>query len=56
MPNEQDLLERIRHLEAENSELKDKLDLIYSIVAPEEEIADEDDENGEGLVQIGGVN
>ncbi len=55
MPNETErLLNRIRELEAENSELRDKLDLIYAIVAPEE--ATDDDDSDGGLVQIGGVN
>jgi hypothetical protein len=44
---EKQLLERIRQLEEMNSALQDKLDLIYEIVAPEEDIAD-----GEGLVNI----
>jgi hypothetical protein len=34
---EKELLERIRQLEELNSALQDKLDLIYEIVAPEEE-------------------
>jgi hypothetical protein len=55
MPSEKDLLERIRQLEAENSELRDKLDLIYSIVAPEEEHGEEDDSD-QGLIQIRDVN
>lgn len=37
MPSEQELLERIRQLEALNSELQDKLDMIYSILAPDYE-------------------
>ena len=53
MPSREELEERIRQLEAENNELKDKLDLIYSIVAPDDE--DEDDESGSGLVQISGA-
>lgn len=53
---EQELLQRIRELEAENSELRDKLDLIYSIVAPEDGADEEDDSDDDGLVQIGGVN
>jgi hypothetical protein len=47
-PTEEELLDRIRELEAENSELHDKLDLIYSIVAP----PDDHDEDDHGLVQI----
>lgn len=48
---EKELLERIRQLEEMNSALQDKLDLIYEIVAPQE-----DEANGEaediGLVNI----
>jgi hypothetical protein len=44
MPREEELLQRIRELEAENSELQDKLDMIYSIVAPsDDEVVEEDD-------------
>ncbi|WP_180540163.1 hypothetical protein [Nevskia soli] len=50
MPTVEELLERIRDLEAKNSELQDKLDLIYSIVAPDDEDTPDD------LVQINGVN
>lgn len=48
MPTEHELLDRIRELEAENSELRDKLDLIYAIVAPPDDHEDRQD----GLVQI----
>jgi hypothetical protein len=49
-PNrEQDLLERIRQLEELNSVLQDKLDLIYEIVAPED---DQPAEDSGGFVQI----
>ena len=34
---EKELLERIRQLEELNSALQDKLDLIYEIVAPDDE-------------------
>jgi hypothetical protein len=48
---EKELLQRIRQLEELNSALQDKLDLIYEIVAPEDDYA-----NGEadeaGLVNI----
>ena len=44
---EKELLERIRQLEELNSTLQDKLDLIYEIVAPEEDFP-----AGEGLVNI----
>jgi hypothetical protein len=56
---EQELLDRIRQLEEQNSELRDKLDMIYSIVAPDveegvEEDGDpgDDDDGGSRLVQI----
>ena len=41
MPMEQELLERIRELEEQNSALQDKLDAIYSILAPDYEVHDE---------------
>ncbi len=47
VPNEQELLDRIRQLEQLNSHLQDKLDAIYSIV-----VGDEDADSGEDLVQI----
>ena len=37
MPTEKELLERIRHLEEQNSALQDKLDMIYAILAPDYE-------------------
>ncbi len=45
MPTEQELLQRIGELEEQNSALQDKLDAIYSILAPDYEVDDE-------LVQI----
>ena len=55
MPSEKELLERIRQLEEQNSNLQDKLDMIYAILAPEFEDAPEDDEPGlAGFVQIEG--
>jgi hypothetical protein len=56
-PSHEELLQRIRQLEAENSGLQDKLDMIYSIVAPadediEEEDTDESGEKDDVLVQI----
>jgi len=56
-PTHEELLQRIHQLEAENSELQDKLDMIYSIVAPsdediEEEDADESGEKDDVMVQI----
>ncbi len=63
MSREKELLERIRYLEELNSALQDKLDMIYSILAPDYEEAvgetlDEDDDDddaeprGPRLVQI----
>jgi hypothetical protein len=63
MSREKELLERIRQLEELNSALQDKLDMIYSILAPDYEETDngtegdEDDEEddepqGPRLVQI----
>lgn len=45
MPTEQELLARIRELEEQNSVLQDKLDAIWSILAP-------DYDDGDDLVQI----
>jgi hypothetical protein len=54
---EQELLKRIEQLEGENSALRDKLDLIYSIVAPEDDTDEElEDKADDGLVQIREVN
>jgi hypothetical protein len=63
MPSEKELLERIRQLEAQNNELQDKLDMIYSILAPdyEPEYEREPGDGGEeepppgGLVNIEGL-
>ncbi len=52
----QQLRDRIRALESENSALKDKLDLIYSIVAPEDDEVQSDEDDPDDLVQIRGVN
>jgi hypothetical protein len=59
MPSEKELLERIRQLEEQNNDLQDKLDAIYSILAPDyeqfqvEEIDETDDgEPSSGLVNI----
>ena len=58
MATEQELLERIRQLEEQNNELQDKLDMIYSILAPDYEPPEYDEEaetpDG-GLVNIEGV-
>ena len=51
MPTEQELTERIRQLEEQNSQLQDKLDAIWSVLASDYEV--EDEESGEiALVQI----
>lgn len=58
MPTEKELLERIRQLEEQNNGLQDKLDMIYSILAPDYELPDDDDEGVEdsgGLVNINGI-
>ena len=54
MSREKELLDRIRHLEEQNSALQDKLDMIYSILAPDYEEPDEEGEDHAGprLVQI----
>jgi hypothetical protein len=56
MNRERELLDRIRHLEELNSALQDKLDMIYSILAPDYEEADhemdDDGHQGPHLVQI----
>jgi len=51
VPTEKDLLERIRELEAMNSALQDKLDEIWSILAPVYE-PDDDGQDESSLVQI----
>ena len=55
MPTEKELLERIRQLEEQNSALQDKLDMIYAILAPDFEEADEEDaDEAPRFVQIEG--
>ena len=55
MPSEKELLERIRHLEEQNSLLQDKLDMIYAILAPDyEEDGGPDESSRDNLVQIDG--
>jgi hypothetical protein len=51
VPTEKELLERIRQLEEMNSALQDKLDEIWSILAPVYE-PDDDSPEEEALVQI----
>jgi hypothetical protein len=51
VPTEKELLERIRQLEEMNSALQDKLDEIWSILAPVYE-PDDDGEDEHSLVQI----
>jgi len=58
MPTEKELLDRIRQLEDQNSVLQDKLDMIYAILAPDFEEAEEegaDDGNAPLFVQIEGL-
>jgi hypothetical protein len=57
MPSEEELLQRIRQLEEQNNELQDKLDMIYSILAPDYEPEDEagDELQSNGLVNIEGA-
>jgi hypothetical protein len=57
MPSQQELLERIRQLEEQNNELQDKLDMIYSILAPDYEPEDisGDEPESNGLVNIEGI-
>jgi hypothetical protein len=56
MSREKELLERIRYLEELNSALQDKLDMIYSILAPDYEDdhgeTETDEPQGPRLVQI----
>ena len=55
MPTEKELLERVRQLEEQNSALQDKLDMIYAILAPDFDEADEDaadDDHNTPFVQI----
>ena len=61
MLSQEELLQRIRDLEAENSELQDKLDMIYSILAPdyepqvfEGEETEEPEDSPAGLINIKG--
>ncbi len=56
MPTEKELIERIRQLEQQNSALQDKLDMIYAILAPDyEEAEDADDLSAGRFVQIEGT-
>jgi hypothetical protein len=50
--SERELLDRIRQLEEQNSALQDKLDMIYAILAPDFEKADEEEPEGHDFVQI----
>ncbi len=56
MPTEKELVERIHQLEEQNSILQDKLDMIYAILAPDFEEAEEEGEEREAtpFVQIEG--
>lgn len=55
MPSEKELLERIHQLEEQNNELQDKLDMIYSILAPDYEPEYEPEDPNGGLVKIDGA-
>jgi hypothetical protein len=55
MPSEKELLDRIRQLEEQNNELQDKLDMIYSILAPDYEPEYEPEDPNGGLVKIDGA-
>ena len=57
--SEKELLERIRHLEEQNSALQDKLDMIWAVLAPDYDV-EEDADDGQvpeppSLVQIKGL-
>jgi hypothetical protein len=54
MPSEKELLERIRQLEEMNSVLQDKLDMIWSILAPDFDEPVEEDHDAPRFVQIEG--
>jgi hypothetical protein len=53
---EKELLDRIRQLEEQNSALQDKLDMIWAVLAPDyeeaDEIGDEEEDASPRLVQI----
>jgi hypothetical protein len=51
MPTEKELLARIEELEELNSLLQDKLDAIWSILAPEEDDPEQEPEPDEGFAQ-----
>ena len=55
MPTEKELLDRIRQLEQQNSVLQDKLDMIYAILAPDFEEAEEEGAEPARFVQIDGL-
>lgn len=52
MTREQELLERIRVLEEQNSLLQDKLDMIYAILSPDYEEEEDETPAPSNLVQI----
>ncbi len=52
MPTEKELLDRILNLEQQNSQLQDKLDAIWSVLASDYEVEEEDEPDEIGLVQI----
>lgn len=53
MPSERELLDRIHQLEEQNNELQDKLDMIYSILAPDYEV--DDSNSADDLIEIEGI-
>ena len=57
MPTEKELVDRIRRLEEQNSLLQDKLAMIYAILAPDFEEAEDESDDGQDsarFVQIDG--
>ena len=52
MPNEKELLDRIRQLEEQNSVLQDKLDMIYAILAPDFEEPEVEGTEEQGLARF----
>ena len=52
MPTEKELLARIEELEAQNSALQDKLDMIWSILAEDADVIEENGGGDSNLAQI----
>jgi hypothetical protein len=55
MPSEKELLDRIRQLEEQNSNLQDKLDMIYAILAPDFDEEEGGEDEAPAFVQIEGL-